>query len=196
MTDAPFALETSLQLSDGRTTVPVSLPADWTCVRDRGGRVTGLRTVKPPAPRQHPGLALSVTGPRTVRPGSIATFAIRVRNTRRGPHNRYISSLWHIRVQAGLNPPTNRKKVAIAVPPPVVRKLGELRRGKVHVLRIGVQIPNGLLQASIHHVCLSAGAIADSARPADARACVAVRALRVRTPPVGLGSPDQRAPIP
>jgi len=180
LTGRPFTLEAALQLSDGRASETVSLPAEWTCVRNRGGAVTGLRTVAPPSPAQHPGLALSVTGPRSVIPGSIATYTVRVRNTRRGPSNPYISALWHILVHAGLAPVTNRTNIAIRAPSPVLRPLAELRHGKTKVLQVRIRIPGGLLQASIRRVCVAAGAIADSARPAGAQACSAVAAPRQR----------------
>jgi hypothetical protein len=174
LTTAPFTLEASLQLSDGHSTPTVSLPAEWTCVRNRGGAVTGLRTVAPPSLARHPGLALSVRGPRTVIPGSIATYTIRVRNTRRRPSNPYISSLWHILVHASLAPITNGKNVKISAPGPVLRRITRLRDGKTEVLRIPLRIPDGLLRASIDRVCVAAGAIADSARAAGAQACSAV----------------------
>ena len=174
LTTAPFTLETSLQLSDGHTTRTLSLPAEWTCVRNRGGAVTGLRTVAPPSPAQRPGLELSVTAPRRVIAGSIATYTIRVRNTRRGPSNPYISSLWHILVHAGLNPVTNQKNTTRA-PQPVTLRLAQLGHGKAKVLRIRIRIPpQVLLPASVHRICVAAGAIADSARPAGAQACSAI----------------------
>jgi hypothetical protein len=189
LTTAPFTLETSLALSDGHRTQTVSLPAQWTCARNHAGAVTGLRTVRPPAAAQHPGLALSVTAPHTVIAGSIATYTIRLHNARKRSRNRDIASLWHILVYASLVPATNRKHIAIRVPDPMLRRLAELRHGKTHALRIHIQIPDGLRQASINRVCLAAGAIADSARPAGARACSAIRPLpsAVGPPPHGLG---------
>ena len=170
----PFTLETSLKLSNGRDTQTLSLPAQWTCVRNRGGTVTGLRTVAPPSPAQHPGLTLSVKGPRRVTPGSHATYTVRVRNTRRGPSNPYISSLWHILVHAGLSPVTVQKKPTRRAPQPVTLRLAQLRRGETKVLRIRIAIPGRvLLPASVHRICVAFGAIADSARPAGAQACSA-----------------------
>jgi hypothetical protein len=186
LTSAPFTLETSLLVSDGHATYSVSLPSEWTCVRNHGGGIIGLRTVTPPFPARRRGLALSLTGPSAVIPGSVATYTIRVHNTRRGPSNPYISSLWHILVGAGLSPTNNRKTIAIPGPRPTIRRLTQLRRGHTMFLRVRLRIPNGLLHASIHRVCVAASAIADSARPAGARACSAVRAAPT-SPTVGLG---------
>ena len=171
----PFTLQTSLQLSDGHKTRTVSLPAEWSCMRNRGGAVIGLRTVAPPSPAHHPGLALSVTGPQKVIPGSIATYTVRLRNTRRGPRNRDISSLWSIRVQSSLIPVAKGTNIKLHVPRPVVSRLAELAHGKTKLLRIRLRVPGALKQASIHRVCLYAGATADSARAAGARVCSAVR---------------------
>ena len=179
-TTAPFTLESSLQLSNGHTTHTVSLPADWRCVRNRGGAVIGLRTVAPPKPVQRRGLALSVKGPRRVIAGSIASYTIRVRNTRRGPRNRDMSSLWHIRVQSNLIPVANGTKLKIRVPGRVVHRITELRHNRMKLLRIRIRIPGGVKQASIHRICLYTGAIADSARPASAKVCSAVRARQQR----------------
>lgn len=186
LTTTPFALETSLELSDGTATYSVSLPADWTCTRNRGGGITGLRTVTPPSPAQHRGLALSVSAPRTVIPGSTATYTIRLHNTRRGPSNPYISSLWHILVRATLTPLTKQESSAVRGPRPVTAQVTELRHGKTKVLRVRIRVPSGLVQASIRHACVSVSAIADSTRPAAVRACSVVRA--VQAPQARLGS--------
>ena len=187
-TTAPFTLQTSLKLSDGHRTQTVSLPAQWTCVRNRAGGVTRLRTVAPQSPARHPGLALSTTGPRRVSPGSSATYTIRVHNTRRSSRARNASALWHILVHASLVPITKRKHIAISLPPPVLRRLGELRHGRTKLLKVRLRIPRGLRRASISRVCLAVGVIADSARPAGARACSAVSAPPTAvSPPRGLG---------
>jgi hypothetical protein len=167
----PFRVETSLTLSDGHVSRTVSLPAQWKCVRDRGGAVTGMRTLAPRTPAQHSGLDLSITGPRRVTPGSVATYTVRVHNKRRRPHRRGSSSLWHILVHGRLIPVADRRQLTPQVPAPVVRRLRELRRGKTKVLRIPVRIPSASRRASPHRVCVAALAIADSARPASARVC-------------------------
>lgn len=185
LTTAPFALETSLELSDGAATYSLSLPAEWTCTRNRGGAISGLRTVTPPAPAQHRGLALSVNAPRAVTPGSTATYTIRLHNTRSGPSNPYISSLWHILVRATLTPLTSQESNAVRGPRPVTAQVTELRHGTTKVLRVRIRVPSGIEPASIHDACVSVSAIADSTRPAAARACSAVRAAQA--PPAGLG---------
>ena len=179
-TTAPFTLTAALQLSNGHASHTVSLPAEWQCVRNRGGAIIGLRTVVPPKPAHRPGLALSIKGPRWAIPGSIAAYTIRVRNTRRGPRNRDISSLWHLRVQSNLIPFASGAKIKIHVPRRVVRRLAELRHGRTKVLRIRIRIPGGVKQASIHRICLYTSAIADSARPTGAKACSVIRARRQR----------------
>ena len=178
LTTQPFTLETSLQLSDGRVTETVSLPAQWTCVRNRGGAVTGLHTVEPPSPAQHRALAVSIAGPRTVTPGSIATYTVSVHNTRRGPRNPDISSLSNILVRVSLGQGASPKPTLIRGPDPVVRRLPELRPGETKLLRISMLVPDGLQQASIDRVCAAAGAIAHSTRPAGAEACSNVATLR------------------
>jgi hypothetical protein len=178
----PFRLETSLKLSDGHVTRRVLLHAQWKCTRDRRGRVNGMRTVAPPSPAKHPGLAVSVTGPRRVTPGSVAMYAVRVHNKRRRSRSRYISSLWHIRVNGRLLPVSGRKKITIRVPRPVVRRVTELRHGKTKLVRIALHIPRDLRRARIHRVCVATLATADSARPAGARTC-----SKVGRPPPGRG---------
>ena len=167
-------------------TQTVSLPAEWRCMRNRGGAVIGLRTVAPPSPAHRSGLALSVTGPQEVIPGSIATYTVRVRNTRRGLSNRDISSLWSIRVQSNLIPVAKGTNVELHVLRPVVSRLTELRHGKTKLLRIRLRVPSGLKQASIHRVCLYTGAIADSARPGQRKSVLGCPDA-VRRPRVGQG---------
>ncbi len=116
-----------------------------------------------------------MTGPQKVIPGSIATYTVRLRNTRRGPRNRDISSLWSIRVQSSPIPVAKGTNIKLHVPRPVVSRLAELAHGKTKLLRIRLRVPGALKQASIHRVCLYAGATADSALAAGARVCSAVR---------------------
>ncbi len=159
----------------------MSLPAEWRCVRNRGGAIIGLSTVAPPKPAHLSGLALSVKGPRKVIAGSIASYTIRVRNTRRGPRNRDISSLWHLRVQSNLIPFANEAKINIHVPRRVVRRLAELRHGRTMVLRIRIRVPGGAKQASIHPICLYSSAIADSARPTDGKSLLGGQSAPTKT---------------
>jgi hypothetical protein len=64
----PVALRTSLDLSNGKATGTVSLLSVWRCVRGRQGNITKLKTIAPRPLPQRPGLAASITGPRTVKP--------------------------------------------------------------------------------------------------------------------------------
>jgi hypothetical protein len=169
----PFRLETAIRLSNGRSTRAVPLHAQWRCTRSRGGAVTGMRTVAPARLAQHPGLTVSITGPRRVIPGDVATYEVRVRNNRRKAQSRYVSSLWHILVQARPIPGAAGETVDTRTRDPRPRRIGELRQGKTKVLRIPVRIPREL-QAD--RVCVGAVAVADSARPDRARACAAVAA--------------------
>ena len=180
-----FTLDTSLRISDGRVSYLVSLPTHWTCVRSRTGAITGIRTFTPASPARHRGMAVSVTGPRAVTPGSNATYVVHIRNTRRGPRNPYVSALWHILVRAGLSPVSRQQRIALRSPRSVTRRLAQLGHGKSKLLRIRILIPSALTHARAHTICLTAGAIADSTRPARGRACSAVRRARRHSVPRG-----------
>jgi len=175
----PFRLETAIRVSDGRRTLTLPLHMQWECKRSRSGAVTGMRTVAPPKLAQHRGLTVSITGPRRVIPGSVATYTVRVHNERHTARSRYTSSLWHVVVHSRLVPLAGRKTLAARVRDPSVRdprprRINELRHGKTRVLRIPVRIPRELQSAGIDRVCVGAGAMADSARSASARACSAI----------------------
>jgi hypothetical protein len=172
-----FTLETSLELSDGDSTRTVTVPTQWECVRNDSGDITELRTVKPQTPAQRPGLAVSITGPQKVTPGSRATYTVRLQNTRRGPRDRTISSLWNVLTQAGLNPSGSSPPDLIRTRL-VVRRISELRRGDQKTLRIQIDIPAGA--STVGGVCVSVLATADSARPASAQACPTIAEPPVR----------------
>ncbi len=182
MATPPFTLQAALQISDGHATHTVSLPAEWRCVRNRGGAVTGLRTVAPPTPARHPGLAVSIAGPRAVVPGSVAVYTVRVQNTRRGPRNPRLSALWNVLVQTSVGRPASLKSVKIRVAPPVVRHVAELARRRTKLLRVPVEIPGDLAGTSVHRICVATGATTYSTRAAGAEACSAVV-----VPPLGRG---------
>jgi hypothetical protein len=173
LTSPKFALDTSLRLSNGTSTYTVSLPTLWTCLRNRAGSITALRTVTPQAPAQRTGLTVAVNGPRTVTPGSLAAYTIRVRNTRRGPRDRDISSVWNIVVHANVSTPTNRA-ITVRLPARFVRSLAELRRGQTKLVRVRIHIPAVLSSTSVHRDCLSVAASAPSTRPAKRQACAAI----------------------
>jgi hypothetical protein len=175
MTSPQFVLDTSLALSNGHQTKTFSIPTVWTCVRNQAGAVTRMHTAMLQVPAQRPGLAVSIVGPRTVISGSVVTYSVRVHNTRRGPVNREISSLWNVRVQTGRLPVG---KIAGSVP--VVRRLAELRRSTAKTLQIRIHIPAVKRGSKVRKVCISALATADSAAPATATSCAAIRRLPAR----------------
>ena len=107
----PFRLETALKLSDGRVTHTVPLHTEWKCRRGFGDAAARMRTVTPPKLARHPGLDVSVTGPRRVIPGSVATYKVRLHNNRSARGNRYVSSLWHMSVHAGLHPAARDERI-------------------------------------------------------------------------------------
>jgi hypothetical protein len=171
MTSPEFMLNTSLKLSNGRSTRTVSVPILWSCDYNNRGSVTELRTVAPQVPTERPGLAVSISGPQRVTPGSQVTYTVRLLNTRRGRGSREISSLWNVEAQTALNP--FKRNVT---PGPVIRRLRELPRGKSNTLRIPIHIP--ATAGKVKRLCVSVLATADSARPARAQACAAIRAPR------------------
>jgi hypothetical protein len=172
-----FVLYTTLALSDGHTTKTVLLPALWRCVRDRAGVISGLRAVAPRRLPQRSGLAMSLAGPRTVTSGATTTYTARVRNTRRGPRDRTVSSLWHLVVQA-FRSPTEQVNPNSAKPI-LTREITELRHGRATLVRIPVNFTGSHGKRR----CITVTVIADSARPATAQICPSVAA----PPPGGLG---------
>jgi hypothetical protein len=163
-----FVLYTTLALSNGHTTKTVLLPALWRCVRDRAGVISELRTVAPRRLPQRSGLAVSLAGPRTVTSGATTTYNARVRNTRRGPRNRTVSSLWHLVVQA-FGSPTEQVNPNSAKPI-LTREITELRRGRATLMRI----PVSFIGSQGKQRCITVTVTADSARPATAQICPSV----------------------
>jgi hypothetical protein len=172
-----FVLDSGLVISDGHRARTLTVPVTYKCVRGRGGAVIGLRAATPRPPQQRPGLAVSISGPRKVRPGSAATYRVRLRNTRRRPKDRVISSLWNVAAALRLTRPAGAGGRTLAV-----RRVKELRRGKSKTLRIRVDLPARLRHSVAGRVCVSVLAGAESARPAAGQTC-ASRAKR----PVGRG---------
>jgi hypothetical protein len=80
LTTPHVRLHVRLRISDGGHTRRVSLPLLWRCVRARHGAITALRTVRPEQLPARRGLRVSLRGPRSVRPGTSATYRLRVRN--------------------------------------------------------------------------------------------------------------------
>ncbi len=172
----PFTLDTELQISDGRLKRTVSLPTLWRCVRNRAGAISALQTVAPTRLPAHQGLALSLRGPRTVRPGATVTYRVQVRNRRAGRRDRILSSLWHLLVQGGVTAnATNNRPKTMRWP------IAELRRGRTRTLPLHFRVP----RSAAGRLCITATAGADSARSAGARLCP--RIVPIVPPPVGLG---------
>jgi hypothetical protein len=183
LTTPRFQVTTSLKRSDGDKTIAISLPTTWRCVRNRAGTITEMRTITPTLPAQRPGLRVSIHGPRSVIPGATISYTIQVRNIRRGPHNRTISSLWNLITRVNLTPartrqPTTRVHFATTT---VVRRLRELRRGQSKTLRIPIHIPAALSKTHLRRVCVTAGTTADAARSALAQGLPHARPATNRT---------------
>ncbi|MFZ0040885.1 MAG: hypothetical protein WAK93_06250, partial [Solirubrobacteraceae bacterium] len=165
------ALSTTFVVGDQNRRQEVSVPSMWRCVRDRAGVITGLAPAVTRRVAQRSGLALSLAGPRAVSPGATLTYAVRVRNRRRGPRNRLVSSLWHVLVQGTLTSSRSTGQSGSSAPRrSAAWKLVELRRGQSRTLRLHVQIPRTVRG----RVCLAAVARADSARAAGTRLCTRV----------------------
>jgi hypothetical protein len=188
LTTRPFTVMTSLTVSDGHHTKTIMLPATWRCLRNRGGAITAIRTLKPTAPAHRPGLRISVRGPRAVTPGSTVRFTVRLHNTRRRPRNRTISSLWNLATTVYLMPArTHRRATKVHFRTvPIVRRLRELRRGRAHNLQVAIHIPAALSRTRLRRVCITAQTTADATRAAHTQHCAAVIGLPAGLP-AGLG---------
>ena len=163
-------LHLRLRIGDGRHRRTLSLPILWRCVRARHGAITALRTVRPKRLPARRGLRLSLRGPRRVRPGTSATYRVRVRNRRTRPRQRLRSSLWNVVVR-GTGPLLVSSRLTAATRPRlVIRRIPELRRGRSKTFRLRVHIP----RAARGRSCFTAVALADAARPAGARLCARV----------------------
>jgi hypothetical protein len=163
-------LHLRLRISDGGHRRRVSLPILWRCVRARHGGITALRTVRPKRLPARRGLRVSVRGPRTVRPGTSATYRLRVRNRRTRPRSRLRSSLWHVLMRATAPSRVSSRPPGVIPARLIIRRIHELRRGRSKTFRLRVRLP----QAARGRYCFSAVALADSARPARARRCARV----------------------
>jgi hypothetical protein len=163
----PFELTSTLRLRDGSKTDTVSLPAVWRCVRDRAGLIAEMLPVHEPGPAQRPGLAVRLSGPTTVTSGSTVTYGITARNTRRGPRDRDVSSLWHLALEvfSTIRPtPGGTSTLPRAI---FVGRLPELRRGRSRTMLFRVHIPS----TAAGSFCVGVVGDADSARPASSQLC-------------------------
>ena len=161
----PLHLETLLTISDGRTRHRIVLKHHVRCLRDARGNIDRLVRVRP---RRHPlrrGLAVSLYGPRHVRPGTTARFVAHVRNRRRGSR-RLLSSLWDITLDAHTRNGHGR-----------TARIHELRRGRSRRVTFTRPVPRG----ARGRFCAVVVATAPATRGVHARACAPVRAARART---------------
>jgi hypothetical protein len=168
----PAVLTTVLRLSDGARTRTLRVRGHWRCVRGGGHVVRTLRPLASRRPARRPGLRVSLAGPRAVTPGALATYRVRLTNAR-PRRQRLVASLWRVRAHGATF------AVGAGGPRRDGRQLGrstwrikELRRGRTAVRALRVRVP----RTSATRVCVAAGAVADSARPAAARICARVLA--------------------
>jgi hypothetical protein len=153
----PLYLESRLLLSHGRLRHRLRLEHHVRCARDARGNVDRLVFVPNRRLPARPGLAVSLHGPRRVRPGTIARYVAVLRNRRHG-RRRLASSLWAIAFTTGSR----------------TTRIHELRRGRARVLSFRRRVPT----AARTPFCVRVVATAAGARAADARACAAVGAAR------------------
>jgi FG-GAP-like repeat len=154
----PLELQSRLRISDGRTRRLVRLTHPVRCVRDRRGNMDRLVPVRPRRHRSRGGLAVTLRGPRRVRPGTTARYVARVHNRRRG-NDRLRSSLWDVTLAAFRGRRT---------------RISELRRGRSHSVTFTRRVP----RTARRRFCVDVVATAAGARPASARVCVPIRAAR------------------
>ena len=154
----PFELESRLRISDGRTRRLIRLIHPLRCARDDRGNVSRVVGVRP---RRYPargGLAVTLRGPRRVRPGGTARYIARVHNRRRRGRG-LRSSLWDVALHV-------RRGRTI--------RIAEVRPGRSRRLMLSRRVP----RSARHRFCVDAAATAAGARVAHAKACAAVGAAR------------------
>jgi hypothetical protein len=154
----PLELESRLRISDGRRRRLVRLTHPLRCVRDRRGNMSRLVGVRPRRHATRGGLAVTLRGPRRVRPGTTARYVARVHNRRSG-RDRLRSSLWDVTLLALRGRRT---------------RLSELRAGRSRSLSFTRRVP----RTGRRRFCVDVVAAAPGARPARARVCSPVRTGR------------------
>jgi hypothetical protein len=154
----PLELESRLRISDGRTRRLVRLTHPLRCVRDRRGNMSRLVGVRPRRHATRGGLAVTLRGPRRVRPGTTARYVARLHNRRSG-RDRLRSSLWDVTLLAFRGRRT---------------RISELRAGRSRSLTFTRRVP----RTGRRRFCVDVVAAAPGARPARARDCSPVRAGR------------------
>ncbi len=159
----PLWLHTRLVISDGRHRTGINLRHHVRCMRDARGNVDRLEYVRYRRYQARGGLAVTLRGPRSVRPGATVTYVARVHNRRRHSH-RLVSSLWDITLTTGTR----------------TKHIPELRRGRSRTLVFTVRVPRSapvsVPRAPRGRFCIEATAGAPGVRADRARACSRVRA--------------------
>ena len=151
----PLWLHTRLVIGDGRHHRPIDLRHHMRCRRDARGNVDRLKYVRYRHHTLRAGLALTLRGPRSVRPGATATYVARMHNRRHG-RNRIVSSLWDITLIRGAH----------------TQRIHELRRGRTRSFSFTVRVPQSTGTARVPR---GAGAVRVPGTPRG-RFCVGVRA--------------------
>jgi hypothetical protein len=168
----PLWLQTRLVISDGRNRWPVRLSHHLRCRRDARGNVHRLEYVRHRRHRLRRGLAVTLRGPSSVRPGATARYVARVHNRRR-TGDRIASSLWDVTLTGGRR----------------TERIRELRRGRTRSFAFTVRVPRSAATAGAPgtrrgRFCVAVGAGAPGVRADGARVCSRVRAATARAPGV------------
>jgi hypothetical protein len=154
----PFELVSRLRISDGRTRRVVRLTHRLRCVRDARGNISRLVGFRPRRRPARGGLAVTLRGPRRVRPGMTARYVARVHNRR--PAGRGLrSSLWDVTLEA-----FRARGIRIS----------RVRSGRSRTLTFTRKVPRQARQ----RFCVYAVATAPGTRAARAVACAMVRSTR------------------
>ena len=133
----PLELETRLLISDGRRRQRIVLHHPMRCRRDARGNVSRLVYIRNRRHRLRPGLAVTLRGPRRVRPGTTARYLARVHNRRRRG-DRLLSSLWDVTLTGRPHPA--RQPLA---------RIRELRAGRSRRLVFTIRVPRARADASV-----------------------------------------------
>jgi hypothetical protein len=162
-------LETRLVIRNGRARRRIVVPHHMRCRRDAAGNIDRLVYIRNRPHRLRPGLAVTLRGPRRVRPGTTARYVVRVHNRRRRGDDRLVSSLWDVTLTGGGR--TTRTRRLRSGPS---RRIRELRAGRTRRLAFTIRVP----RAAHGRLCADAVAAAPGARADRARACSLVQAAR------------------
>jgi hypothetical protein len=163
----PLWLHTGMVISHGRTRRRVTLSHHVRCRRDARGNVNRLEYVRYRHYRRRRGLAVTLRGPRIVRPGATVRYVARVHNrrrARRGANGRMVSSLWDVTLTDGRR----------------TKRIRELRRGRTRTFAFTIRVPRNARTVRApgtprRRFCAVAVAGATAARPASDRACASVQ---------------------